>query len=640
MFPSNSNSSSSYSNCFFTTQHLVPSESTLIRLFVPHAHSSPIEAFNDSNTSEFDCAEWGDSRQETSLDYNHANYYEQQDGLPERPHHNSPNENQSDTQSTASSNRESGSPNELVMDADLRQASRLNLELLVLANATQNGGADKCLRTKSLCANSAGSFPQSGVLPVASGFNINKGSNVLNEQWTAAASDQRRLSGAREAQSRTSSENDSALGGSDSRKSSASVGCNLNQLGADPQQNPFGYNPSLRVLIRPLNSKVVRRGSVYERAQSDECAIGSETGATCDQTNATAADSVSNRSILSTLTSIGRQGLRSSNATLNQLEQAEGSEGLGEQLFEIQLVELRNISGKKPPVSCATSPIPNAHAQLSRTSSLLGALVAAATNATGSSTSSGAQSPQLGGSGRRSSIEGVFARVFKHQSGEQHQLASGSVSSGSAHMRLCRVSSGPQQMQLSEQFDSVSVNSNSSSNLASQQSGTDYIQLPLVKVPLSAGQDQAAASNVLVFSEAIGDPNSYTFTCSRSEFPLRISFYQVSKKGSARYTLGHCFVSLNDWVPRSNGEERDRFATSKQNRMKIKRMSSDISSTLSSFNQTLHMMSGVEQKPLKFVTWQSSCDEPQAESATGSMVKAVQLEYCLYQTIFEAIPTE
>ena len=153
--------------------------------------TSPIEpTFHDSNTSEFDEDFAGDSRQDTSLDCTHDNLRPQ----GQQSYGNQIAPLDSNHQSVTSGGALSS--NEQVLDSDLRQANRLNLELALLQNVNGNnnnnnnattadqssqassapGGSRRFVHTKSLASGgglpSVGRhqhFPQSGVLAPASG---------------------------------------------------------------------------------------------------------------------------------------------------------------------------------------------------------------------------------------------------------------------------------------------------------------------------------------------------------------------------------------------------------------------------------------------------------------------------------------
>lgn len=409
--------------------------------------------------------------------------------------------------------------NESVMDADLRQTNRLNVELLVLQNAAQSFMCPKTqsarwARSRSL--GNAGGIPQSGVLAAASGFRA-------AESAGAELQLQRQLSlsgGA--AKSRTNSEHDSGVAGLlDSRKSS---------LGASGAV--FGQQPSLRLRVRPL-----RRAA------------------------AGAADEP-RRSILGSLAAIGRSASREGVA-----------EPEPEPAFEIQLLEARNVArrgaGGTSLAPTAEQAAPGAH---SRRDSLLGALVAA---------TSGAQ--------RRHSVEGVFVRVFKRDAPAARPP--------------------PEAAAAGANCDSLSIHSaHSVASNVSGASGAHFLQLPLVR---AAG----AADSALSFGQTGGDEaaaGAYAFQCRASEFPLRISLYEQSKRGGARFTLGHCFVAHSDWL---GGGATPTAASDPQQQQPEARQAKF---ALLEAKQADESSAGAEK-----------CRELRVEA---------QLEYRLYETILEAIP--
>lgn len=433
--------------------------------------SRPVEVWTDSNSSECDEPINYDSRQDTSLDYIRENQLEA---------------NRDDQLASSSSD---------VMDADLRQTNKLNLELMMLQNVAQNmmsnlGGqqnsqlCERVSRSKSLTGSSTG-FSQSGVLAAAS------------EHWQQVVEGRK---------SRTSSgDHDSGIGAlSDSRKSS------LSQSGS-----VFGQHPTLSVQISPVISQEVSAG---QSGGGKQAATGS-------------------RSILNTLASIGRSS----------------SQSQSEQVFELQLLEARNLWPRRDNSNQlegeASEDLASAGRSRSRRESLLGALMAA-------------------GSSRRNSVEGIYVRVFKHLD-LQSELAA----------------------------DSISVHSSQSV----KSTGADYVQLPLVKLT----SNELSANQQVRF-----EPSSYRLTCRESEFPVRLSLYQVSRRTGARLTLGHCFVSLDDC----------QLAASRSHQL------ARTCSESSSCELADAADSNQAQRWAKF--------EPSASQDSNG---TLQLHYKLYQTILEAI---
>lgn len=602
-----------------------------------------MESFNDSNTSEFDCAGW-DSRQDTSLEFITT-------------HSNETPINEQDNNLTADSFADHllGDNNgDSVMDADLRHSNRLNLELLVLQNATQNmmsgaygHRASFASRSKSLGAGSS-SFPQSGILPTASEFNrfqqhSQVDHNLLQRQVSgdviSAASDG--------ANSRTNSEHDSGIADqldNSSRKSSLIAG-NLNA--------PFGLAPSIRLTIKPLHAQQQQQqGSEHAQSAPNEIETAKDD------------NPAGKRSILNAWAgSIKRSASRSapndgSESGNDNLQQSMSEQQrAGEQLFEVQLIELCNmLPATRRPTSGgqltgehqwqAGSPIAAAGGSLRarcRRDSLLGALVAAT----------------LPTSPRRPSVEGVFARVFKHH-------AEASAQSRELDAKTQRDSAKRIKSEAAL-FDNVSVNSNSSScssaitlgSNATTTSNADYIQMPLVRTTMQASNDtcndmQAQAATITASSIPSGRfsfiespvASAYRFVCRKCEFPLRVSLYQVSKRGGARYTIGHCFVSLSDCeqAPRlqrspvigTDGNENINIISEQANQ--VKRLPSNSANS--------NCDAELPQSNCKFVILpiganKNASSNQQQELELGQQQQQdqpVHLEYKLYQTILEAIP--
>lgn len=325
------------------------------------------------------------------------------------------------------------------MDADLRQASRTNLELLLqqaaASSSHQTPGAQAQLarqasrqssggssggktararppaRSKSLTAAALNaSFPQTGVLAPASGSTLPP-VRAGHSGWPDAFN-------------------------SDSRRSSSA---------ASTSGGPFGSAPSLKLSVQPAPK------------QQPE--------------NVEAAPRQTGRNLLaSTLAAIGRS--RSSDAYGPESGGAQ-RQPAEEQVFLVRLLEVRN--------ACSATALAGGDQQ----------------------------------SGRRNSLDGLYARIFRHQHADAPKL----------------------DWQAS---DTASIRSSSSQ-------AADYAQLPLVKLTHKAEQDGQAGSTagVQLYAQLARVPG-YTLTCRESDFPIRISLYLAARRSGARTTLGHCFVSLDD----------------------------------------------------------------------------------------------
>lgn len=476
------------------------------------------------------------------------------------------------------------------MDHDLRQTNRLNLELMMLQNTAQNvmgyknslpggggrpGEAVRASRSKSLTGSGTG-FPQSGVLPAASEFRAAKLSGDGGELVVASDGSPMML---RRATRTGSNDQDSGYSASgalndDSRKSSFSLA-------------PFGLNvPSIRLSVRALVSQPTRRAAAEQAA--------------------TASGDAEKRSILHTLASIGRSASRQSEHQPDSIEQ---QQQVQEQVFEVQLLEARNMTSKQS----SPKEVPRSK---SRRESLLGALVAAA--------GSGQSSQQHQQSQRRSSVDGIFVRVFKHQS-------SGGRDQDGVSMRRADSSEHPHGPNSNPdgkpQFDSLSIHSTLSGNSSclTATGGNEFIQTPLIKL-------QPSSDGMVSFGEEAG----HNFLCRESEFPLRISLYQVSKRGGARFTLGHCFVSLADLEQTPVlGEEGPNWAP-----INLPHRASRQLSNASQFSDlSIGELTASQPPPPPLMTTNAKflvlASSGLAQANNGG--ESVQLEYRLYQTILEAI---
>lgn len=533
--------------------------------------------------------------------------------------------------------------NEAVMDPDIRQANRLNLELMVLQNAAQNmmgnhrgpgmligggggqtqapPGVGRSLRSKSLTGSGAGctgsGFPQSGILPAASEFSqqailsrqqqqLYNGSNEILYQQQQQ--DNCPVPGGSPMNSRkirtTSGDQDSGYAGLiDSRKSS------LN--------NPFGQFPSVKIIVRPIIQ--AKQSSSLENNNDD---------------NENSSIQIK-KTFLNTLASIGRSMSKSSADYNLNGDSENGDRKQREQLLEVQLVEAHNIGiggAHRGSNGCLGANNNNqladnnntgfANRTKSRRESLLGALVAATTSG-----GSGANSPQS--SQRRSSIDGIYVRIFKHQC-EQ---------STTNQQQIKRSDSSEQP----NQHDSLSIHSSMSIMSAGgpANNSNDFIQTPLVKV--NNNQSGCEAGNTINFLELAQElRDAYKFVCRESEFPLRISLYQVGKRGGARYTIGHCFVSISDWSLLSSSSDHSFNGAANSPppplRQQSKRFSngsnqsgyqSEEGTMAGGINNNYYYHGNNDEKYLILNNTSNSNDHSQAAD--------IQLEYRLYQTILEAI---
>lgn len=584
--------------------------------------------FNDSNTSEFDDANC-DSRQETSLDYSTSNRMLS-----------------AAANSTSDDPRHARGPNDQVMDADLRQASRINLEFALLQNAAQNfimspsqqqqqqqqqtdntwigtkNSFARASRSRSLSSAHAAhipahlgapsfihqhqQFPQSGCLwPVSSELGGGGGQSVaaisdspnLGHQRrqrskvvvssplpeSQAANRQRQLSFNCELDGdddsgccATNSNNQSSssagdlhdhLQGLSSRRSSCLSGhSTCSNWSNQQQQQQAWWWPSLRVSVRRLEAD--KQTSTSSDGQS------------------VAAAAKDRRSLFSSLAS-----------TIGRSRSSDSPSEAPPALYEIRLVEARNLSRGRQQQQQVASEAPQPSPR--RRDSLLGALVAAATGASGpdggpNAGSAGNSSPSAL---RRNSVEGIYARVFKQQI----------------------------QQTTTDECASLGSQAGLANQAAAQQtnSADQYVQLPLIKL---APNNQS--SELVNFDQAAPFEGAYRFVCRQDEFPVRLSLYQVAggKRGGARYTLGHCVLSEDDWAELLAGEQpTEQVATTTS------------SSTMASgraFQSTIREVNESSSSENENDDQQQHFASPGGQPAVG---REIHLEYQLFQTILEAI---
>lgn len=489
--------------------------------------------FNDSNTSEFDEDFGGDSRQDTSLDC-----MLQQAGR-------------------GFSSQQSGvfSSNEQVLDSDLRQANRLNLELALLQSigGTYSSplGQSPALRRSVRSRSSIGApghqhhFPQSGFLAPASEYACDQAKQQA--LFSAPSTDPHHQSVER----KSSEDDDSGVCGTsvtmmettpdESRRSSCisasqtapgSTGCtehSATTVGSARQQHQQLAAASMTNLPS-VRIEIVKRRS--GDGQTDGRSSASRQAGVDNDRRTT----VRSAGILSSLAStIGRS--RSSDSPTPPPRKRSDHES---QLYQISIIEAKNILRRRQQ-QANEWPQPSARNPSSRRDSFLGALVAAATSA-------GGQQPrahQSPSSKRRAWLEGcVFARVFKQASDTSP------------------VARQQQRQDQSQQPDCISLHS-----FNGQLQTAEYLQLPLVKIPtesdIQEGQllDDGIKLSDINFSELAQD-GSYSFTCRADEFPLRLSIYLAAgKRGQgARCTLGHCVLSLDDL----RADDSDRLSARQQ----------------------------------------------------------------------------
>lgn len=555
--------------------------------------SRPIGPFNDSNTSEFDDGDAWDSRQDTSLDFHQVNVnagFGTPLQLKAGCEYEGGTTATTEMEQQANGDDQPGSAsNDSVMDADLRETNRFNLEMMMLQNAAQNmmgsmvplaaaqqvvagssgvvaavqQQAASNLRSKSLTgstgtpaaaaaasgvgpialaatgsgANPASTaFPQSGVLMAASELSKQSRANCVPsaEQLVALHRQMSGGSGGARRQSQLS-DHDSGIGAggiaTDSRKSSMVA-----------SMMSFNQGPTIWVQVRRLSDPQVvdgappagqdvmqRSGQAIERQGTNDSSSG-------------------RRSILDTLASIGRSASRqSSDQNFKQQRQQKF-----DPKFEISIVQARNLTRKSVNTNQQVgSESPQAGKRgfgTGRRESIFGAIMAATGSGGGGGVGNltgGQASGSSPGAARRSSLDGIFIRVFKNQAGESADSTTHPASRSTLNRSGSTGGSGGHTQQAE---DTISVNSYASLASTGQQN-CDCLQLPIIKLTASGNQEaNATDDSIIKLSELAPTPNAYKFTCWLHEFPLRISLYQVSKRGGARYTIGHCFIAAEDWL--------------------------------------------------------------------------------------------
>jgi hypothetical protein len=531
-----------------------------------HSPASPIEAFNDSNTSEFDDVPGCDSRQDTSLDYQHQHW---------------PRDDSQEAGGGGAGGQLSAAQrraNEQVMDADLRQANRLNLELALLQSAAgqsicgaagakpplmAHGGGRAMLAAADHHHHQYHHLPQSGVLHLASELS----GALPTAPFGLAAAQQHRQQFRRRQSSQDDYDSGCVQMPDDSRRSSCLSGherlpASSMMIGAggrcdSPSSIASSLSsgapvPSLRVQIRRLTAGGRRRSDEAE-GKSKLTRSGSK-------------ESSGRQTKASLFYTLGIGSLGRSSSLNDQADETTTTTDCGKgdsqtsatrepEVYEITLVEARNVLRLDPgqcwaPVALAgaaaaaatdehgavtngrSSPVPgHQHPQTTarRRSSILGAL----------GFGTGAQSP---GSQRRSSIDGVFVRVFKAAEDESAAAASagGRDNNKDDHGHDHQQSGTAGRRQPDD--DGLSCGSSAGR--------PEFIQLPLVKLVSADRQQQqqlqpADGSTTINFQQLARQ--AYKFTCAANELPVRVSLYMVSKRGGARYTLGHCILSPQDW---------------------------------------------------------------------------------------------
>lgn len=414
-----------------------------------------------------DQAGW-DSRQDTSLDFCPANFWQQQ---------------REQLLNFASLKDNSVGNNDTVMDVDLRCANRLNLELLMM----QNTALHNMMKSST---NFGPGFPQSGILPTASEHVAalqqvacqTGGGEQLASYEDLIEALQRQLN------SNSGSENNSStsgqiihtgdVSGADDRPESRRSSSEVSQI-----STPFGNTPSLKILVKPL-----------KRAEnvSDSNKV---------------AQQQAKKSILGRILSFE---LGSSESLVQEMDKSVADKrNIEDTLFEIHLLEVLNLMPKQRQVidKCVL--------------------------------------PSVSSGSRRTSVEGLFVRVFKRQGRDLLVPSTMDSQSGVTERQqsFCGSSS------LAGGKEQLLLKNHRYSHQENHLQCADFIQLPLIKT--SCQEDRI---NLAELSGA------YKFVCSSSELPLRISLYKTSKKANARYTLGHCLISANFWsmlCPASKDENND-----------------------------------------------------------------------------------
>jgi len=456
------------------------------------------------------------------------------------------------------------SSNEQVLDSDLRQANRVNLELALLHNVS-TGAGDKHLasahqqgvpslrrplRTKSLSGNGgclgAGPvllhhhhqhFPQSGFLVPASEDRFQQQMSLEEQRQAQVALSREHQVG--QISSQSSKDDDSGVSGTStsttttwmdqSRRSSCVSGALSSPLSGVGGPS-FGRNeittggPRDEQAARGLLRLPTVRVEITKRRllSVDENSSPSKQQADCDG-SCTRSGHISGI-FHSLASSLGRSASSDLHAIREQEDQRE--------IYQINIIEARNVlrQGQQLQLLQASrSPRTGSRNRANRRESFFGALVAAATSSNQQGAHKASDSP--GGKRKVSADSCVFVRIFKQRTVTQN---TGSIRGQS----LQRLDSSP------------------SEGLQAQSSS--FLQLPQVSIASSSvepkydsqseseQQDEPRCVNVN-FSKLA--PGGYSFTCRREEFPLRLSVYLASgKRGQgARYTLGHCVISLDDF---------------------------------------------------------------------------------------------
>lgn len=519
-----------------------------------------------TTTSEVDIqARDCDSRRDTSLDYNQANFWQQQ--------------REQLLNSSLSDNLELGN-NDMVMDADLRCANRLNLELLMMQNTALHNmmGLSPASNRRSIFGPG---FPQSGVLPAAS-EQVAALQQVASQTGDQAASYEELIAALQRQLSASNSstpqlDNNNTIGLHKNSSSGESSNAMDNILGESRRSSsdmshsftPFGNVPSLRILVKPLKTNPREQTQEQNTSSSSVDNTGREK------------ENNGKRSILDRLWSF--ESLKNSASTIDG-DQVSGKEKAPtnvEEFFEVHLLEVRNLMPRCRQVSNDSAPL------------------------------------QASNNARRNSAEGLFVRVFKRQGKEMLVVPSMESSNQSR-----------QQVNNNQMMLSTRVSSSENEQHQIQDNplhGADFIQLPLVKTSF-----QEDKINLAKLSKA------YKFICASSEFPLRISLYQMSKKANARYTLGHCLVSANCWSmfqeDRKREQDRDRDDDSHK-RLSSSSILSETRSSASSEPKFVILPGSDINNALEEIEDDKSEDGAERRRRSENRV----LEYRLFQTILEAV---
>lgn len=421
-----------------------------------------------------------------------------------------------------------------------------------------------------------GSFPQCGFLPSASQTSTNP---FLFEVQRSSPSPVERTELRKASEGDESNLTDQDL--ESSRRSSSVVGA---EGGApwllNDWSSPLGTGATLRLSIRRLRT---------QKLASD--------GSQCAQTR---------RSIFRSLArSLGRSSGEQESSQDSSASSVCSTSGSSDDCcwYELTLIEARNVSssgGGRGSTAARSS-----HQQ--RRESVLGSLVGGA-RPTGQTTTSGTN--------RRNSADSFHVRIFKHssqqsedqsssedpkqtQAGQKHQLSSSGT-----------LEKGPRKKRT---FDSVSLHS---VNSVCSQVSSDFVQLPTLI------REHRNSSDSINFGQhanlVLGQPKCFSLTCRRSEFPLRVSLYQVSRRGGSRYTIGHCVISAGHFEPTLKAIEVGQQQQQQNNSCR----------RLSGADSSIGSLELVQYEE-KFAVW------PAADSAMSE--PQVQLEYRLFPTILEAV---